>query len=92
MDLVDVLPANGNAVDLQDLVSLVQEAAALGRAALHHAAHHHAVHVVTHRRALLAEAGVTSGNKNNVHVGRYRKGRERVKRQNPNNDNPADGW
>lgn len=59
MDFVDVLPANRNAVDLQDLVSLVQEAAALCRAALHHTAYHHAVHVITHCCALFAEAGVT---------------------------------
>lgn len=58
MDFVDVFASNQNAIDLQDLVSLVQEAAALRCPALHHAAYYHAVYVVTHCRTLLAEAGV----------------------------------
>lgn len=52
MDLVDVLPADRHAVDLQDLISLSQETAPLGCPALHHTTHYHAVHLVTNRGAL----------------------------------------
>lgn len=77
MDFVDVLPANRNAVDLQDLVSLVQEATALCCPALYHPAYHHAIHVVTHCCALLAKAGVTENKNSMKHVcGGYRKEHE----------------
>lgn len=52
MDLVDVLPADRHAVDLQDLISLSRETAPLGCPALHHTTHYHAVHLVTNRGAL----------------------------------------
>lgn len=63
-----MLPANRNAVDFQDLVSLIQEAAALRRPAFHHTTNHHAVHVITHCCALLAEAGLTENKNSMQHV------------------------
>lgn len=55
VNFIDVFPSDGNAVDLQDLVSFVEEAAALRRAAFHHAAHHHAVHVVAYSGTLTSK-------------------------------------
>lgn len=54
-DLIHIFPADLDAIDLQDLVSFMEESAALRRPALHDAADDHAVHVVPHGGALQAQ-------------------------------------
>lgn len=68
MDFVHMFSPNWNAVYLQDLVSLIQEAAALRCPALYHTAYYHVVHVVTHCCTLLAESGVFVNLKKNASV------------------------
>ena len=50
--VVDRLPPDVNAVDLNDLITLVQEATLLRHAALHYTPHNHRVTLIAHSRTL----------------------------------------
>lgn len=70
-DLVDIFAAYLDSVDLEDLVSLLQQTAPLGRPTLHDAADDHTVHVVTNCRALIASVQIWGKQANKRQTERY---------------------